>query len=62
MGRCWCRGAKFHALSVLSREAEINQGVGADAPAARYTLWSTRSDSLGNKIFDQTNIFMEVTK
>ena len=33
-----------------------------DAPAARYTLWSTRTDSLGNKVFDQTDIMIEVTR
>jgi hypothetical protein len=33
-----------------------------DAPAARYTLWSTRTDSLGNKVFDQTDVMIEVTR
>jgi Ca2+-binding RTX toxin-like protein len=33
-----------------------------DAPASRYTLWSTRADSLGNKVFDQTSIQIEITR
>jgi hypothetical protein len=33
-----------------------------DAPASRYSLWSTRTDSLGNKVFDQTNIQIEITR
>jgi len=36
--------------------------VSPDAPAADYTLWSTRSDSLGNKVFDKTNILIQVTR
>jgi hypothetical protein len=36
--------------------------VNSDAPAGRYTLWSTRADSLGNKVFDQTSFVVEVTR
>ena len=36
--------------------------VNADAPVSTYTLWATRSDSLGNKAFDRTAIAVNVIR
>ena len=51
-------------ISGDDRDATFSQtfSVHPDAPAAVYTLWSTRADSLNNKVFDKTDITIEVKR
>jgi hypothetical protein len=42
---------------IYSQRFSVHQ----DSPPGSYTLWSTRTDSLGNKAFDKTDISVEVT-
>lgn len=36
--------------------------VSPEAPAADYTLWSSRADSLSNKVFDKSDILVKVVR
>lgn len=51
-------------ISGDDKDATYSQrfSVHPDAPDGAYTLWSTRSDSLSNKVFDQTKITIEVKR